>query len=61
MTTTDYKTQVWDYLTDNEHTTDEALHLLTTVAGYNDETMDNAIYALTGYHDLEQLTEAEEA
>lgn len=50
----------WDYLLDNNIATKQELSLCTTVAGYNDDTMDAILYALTGYRDFEQLKEEEQ-
>ena len=43
----------WDYLTDI--TSEEALTLLTTVCGYSHDTLDKALYALTGFKSFEDL------
>lgn len=49
--------RTWEYLVENEIATEEELQLVTSVAGYSDETLNAIIYARTGYHDLEQLME----
>ena len=49
--------KIWDYLIDNEITTEDELQLVTDVAGYSDRTLEAVIYARTGYNDLEQLME----
>lgn len=43
----------WNYL--ETITSKEALILLTTVCGYSHETMDKALYALTGFNSFEDL------
>lgn len=43
----------WDYLTDITST--EALNLLSCVCGYSHDTMDKALYALTGFNSFEDL------
>ena len=50
---------IWEYLVEASYTTDEALQLLTNVCGYSVDTLESAIYALTGYRTLDQLKEYE--
>ena len=52
-----YKARVWDYLLETEICTEEELRLVTNINGYNEGTMDDIIYAKTGYRSLEQLKE----
>lgn len=47
--------QINDFIIENELTTQESIDLASTVAGYCEETMNGIIYALTGFHDIEQL------
>ena len=49
--------RIWDYLIDNAIATEEELQLVTDVAGYSVRTLEDVIYARTGYNDLEQLME----
>lgn len=51
--------QVWDYLEDNELFTNAELRLVTCINGYSLESLNECIYARYGYHDLEQMLEAE--
>lgn len=46
---------LWDYLTEHSIATQEELELITSINGYSVETLNDVIYARTGYHDLEQL------
>lgn len=46
---------IYDFIIENQLATEESLDLLTSVAGFSDETLNQAIYALTGFHDVEQL------
>lgn len=52
--------EIWNYLVDNGIATEEELQLITTINGYNEETLNDVIYARTGYHDMTQLKENEE-
>lgn len=47
--------EVWEVLVDMEIATDEELQLVTSINGYNVDTLNDVIYARTGYHDMEQL------
>ena len=47
----------WDYLVDNGIATDDELRLVTSINGMNIDTINSVIYARTGYHDIEQVTE----
>lgn len=51
---------LWDYLIENSIATQEELELITSINGYSVETLNDVIYARTGYHDLEQLQEESE-
>ena len=50
---------IYDFIIENELTSEDALNLLTRVSGYNVEILNNAIYCLTAYHDIEQLWNCE--
>ena len=49
--------QIWDYLVETGVATKEELVLVTNINGYNEETLNNVIWARTAYRDLEQLQE----
>jgi len=55
----DEKAKIWDYIVANEIATEEELKLVTCINGYNEETLNDIIYARTGYHDKEQIEECE--
>lgn len=46
---------VWEMLVDMGVATDEELQLVTSINGYNIDTLNDVIYVRTGYHDIEQL------
>jgi hypothetical protein len=50
---------LWDYLIDNEIATEDALVLLTNINGYSVETLEDALYCLTGYRSIDQLEDEE--
>lgn len=51
---------LWDYLVNNSIATQEELELITSINGYSVDTLNDVIYARTGYHNLEQLQEESE-
>jgi len=42
--------KLWDLLVNYELASEETLKLVTCLNGYNLETMESVLYALTGYH-----------
>ena len=52
--------QYYNYLIDYQIASEEALNLLTSINGYNEDTLNDALYCLTGYRDIEQYTEYED-
>lgn len=54
------ESEIWEYLIDSGLCTEEALHLLTNINGYSVETLNDAIFSLTGYRDLSQLKDEDE-
>lgn len=46
---------VWELLVDMGIATDEELQLVTSINGYNIDTLNDIIYVRTGYHNIEQL------
>jgi hypothetical protein len=51
--------KLWDLLVNYELASEETLQLITRLNGYSLETMENVLYALTGYHSYEQYMESE--
>lgn len=47
--------ETWDYLVETGTFTEEELQLVTDLNGYSFNTIDDAIYARTGYRNIEQL------
>lgn len=50
-------TKLWDYILENEIASEETLKVITSINGYNIETLNDVLYATTGYHSLEQIEE----
>lgn len=51
--------KLWDLLVNYELATDTTLQLVTRLNGYTLETMEDVLYALTGYRSYEQFMENE--
>ena len=51
--------RIWDYLVESEIATEEELDLITCINGYSVETLNDVIYARTGYRSLDQLIDDE--
>lgn len=49
---------MWDTIKDYSIATEDELQLVTDINGYSEETLNDVIYARTGYTDLEQYLEA---
>ncbi|MCM1226394.1 MAG: hypothetical protein NC320_03085 [Clostridium sp.] len=47
--------EMWDYLLDYVGVSEETLQVVTNINGYNEQTMCDILYAVTGYRDFEQL------
>jgi len=52
---------IWDYLVDMGIATDDEIKLVTDINGLTEETLNDIIYARTGYHSIEQLQEEVES
>lgn len=52
--TTDQK---YEYLINNDICTEDEVELVTAIAGYNDEVLENILYYRTGYNDFETYDE----
>lgn len=49
--------EIWEFLIDYSVATEEELRLITSINGYNVESLESVIYARTGYNSLDQLKE----
>jgi len=46
---------LWNYLLDVVQVSEQTLHIVTDLNGYNLETLEDLLYVITGYRTLEQL------
>lgn len=51
--------ELWDWLLDMGIATEKELQLVTDINGYSIETLNDVLYARTGYRDQEQLEDEE--
>jgi hypothetical protein len=54
------KEQIWDTIIEHGLASDETLTLITKLNGWSLDTMESVLYALTGYHDLDQYRSEDE-
>ena len=52
--------QYYSYLIDYELVSGETLDIITSINGYNEETLDDVLYCVSGYRDIEQYLEYED-
>ena len=49
----------WDCLENCAGVSEEALRIVTDVAGYKDETLDDVLYSVIGHREFEDIPEEE--
>ena len=49
--------ELWNEIVNDEIATEDELRLVTDINGYNEETLNDVIYARTGCRDIEQFLE----
>lgn len=49
-----------EYLINNVGVNEEVINCITSIDGYNEDTLDSILYYYTGYRDLEQFLEYED-
>jgi len=51
--------EMWDYLVNTGTATKEELTLITTINGYNKQSLNDILFVRTGYRDFDQIQEAQ--
>lgn len=51
--------ELWDLLVDNKIATNDELNLISYINGWSIETLNDVLYARTGYRDIKQFKECE--
>lgn len=49
-----------NYLINNLGINEEVINCITSIDGYNEDTLDSILYYYTGYRDIKQYTEYED-
>ena len=52
--------QYYDYLIEYDLVDERTLDIITSINGYNEKTLDDVLYCVSGYHDIEQYLEYED-
>lgn len=52
--------EIYNYMIDYELVSEEALSIITSINGYNEDTLNDVLYCVSGYHDMEQYLEYED-
>ena len=52
--------EYYNYLIDYELVSQETLDIITSINGYNEETLNDVLYCVSGYRDIEQFLEYED-
>ena len=52
--------QYYNYLIDYELVNEDTLSIVTSINGYNEGTLNDVLYVVSGYHDIEQYLEYED-
>lgn len=52
--------QYYNYLIEYGLVSDNTLNIITGINGYNESTLDDILYFVSGYHDIEQYLEFED-
>ena len=52
--------EIWDKIIEHNLATTEELQLVTQINGYHKQSLDDVIYARTGYNDIEQYLDEDE-
>ena len=47
--------QIWDYLIETGTATEQELTLVTSINGYNEDTLYDVLFVRTGYKSIDQL------
>jgi hypothetical protein len=52
--------EYYNYLIDYEIVSQETLEIITNINGYTEETLDDILYCVSGYRNIEQYLEYED-
>lgn len=49
------KQEMWNYLQDYFDVSEQTLQVVTDINGYSEETLEDVLYAVSGYRSFDQL------
>ena len=52
--------EIYNYMIDYALVSEETLDIITSINGYNEETLNDVLYCVSGYHDMEQYLQYED-
>ena len=50
--------EIWDFILENKIASEETLQVVTSINGYSEKALNELLYAVTGYHSIEQYEES---
>ena len=52
--------KIWDYIIDYSIANEDELRLVTSINGYNEDSLNSVLYVRTGYRSMDQLKDMED-
>lgn len=52
--------EIYNYMIDYGIVSEETLSIITSINGYNEDTLNDVLYCVIGYHDIKQYLEYED-
>lgn len=52
--------EIYNYMIDYELVSAETLEIITSINGYNEDTLNDVLYCVSGYRDIKQYLEYED-
>tara|TARA_R100000152_G_scaffold18399_1_gene10181 strand:+ start:3234 stop:3413 length:180 start_codon:yes stop_codon:yes gene_type:complete len=52
--------EIYDFIIESSIATEDEVSLVTSINGYNEDSLNSILYSRTGYRDIEQLKDMEE-
>ena len=52
--------EIYNYMIGYELVSNETLDIITSINGYNEDTLNDVLYCVSGYHDIKQYLEYED-
>lgn len=52
--------EIYNYMIDYGLVSEETLNIITNINGYEEDTLNDVLYCVSGYHDIEQYLQYED-